>query len=189
MSEVEQGLAVPDERSAREILTDIAQRLPRYAQLAARLAQDTRLASNQRAPLSGLLGSSFPVAKFLPGVLPMIGRVHGLIGMVSTVSFALSQLEPEVAEQHLLAVGLSRAQVEADLRDTKMLAGKVAAPIAGQASELLAGPAAQQASRLVDNLRQDGVRRAGRLVGRGLRAVRQRTAQSLPPPDAEPDAE
>lgn len=145
----------PGDESIREILTGIARRLPRYAQLAARLAADTRMTAAQREPLVGVLGRGLPVIDLLPGLVPVLGRFDGLLGMFTSVTVALHQLQPEVAEEHLAAVGLSRAEIEADLQETTRLARRLAE--SGAPGALLP---------------QNGARSAGRLVGRGLRAFR-----------------
>jgi len=143
------------DESVREILVGIARRLPRYAQLVARLAADTRMSAAQRQPLVGVLGRGLPVIDLLPGLVPMLGRFDGLLGMFATVSMALHHVQPEVAEEHLAAVGLSREQVEADLQETTRLARRLAE--SGAPGALLP---------------EGGARSAGRLVGRGLRAFR-----------------
>lgn len=145
-----------NQASAREILAGIARRLPSYAQLTMRLAQDTRMSANQRAPLVGLLGRGLPVLDLVPGIVPVIGRFNGLLGMFQTISVALAQLQPDVAEEHLKAVGLTREQVESDVRATTDLARRLAA----------------LSSANLGNLTDSGARSAGRLVGKGLRAFR-----------------
>ena len=153
------------DESVREILIGIARRLPRYAQLVARLAADTRMSAMQRQPLVGVLGRGLPVIDMLPGLIPVLGRFDGLLGMFATVSVALRQLQPEVADEHLAAVGLSREQVEADLQETTRLARRLAE---GGAPGAL--------------LPQGSARSAGRLVGRGLRAFRAAQQSSQSPP-------
>lgn len=147
--------------SVRASLAGIAGRLPQYAKLTARLAADTRMSRQTRAPLSGMLGRGLPVIDMLPGLIPVVGRFNGLLGMFATITAALQQLQPEAAEEHLLAVGLTREQVEADIRETRRLAAKLAVNGASNATTLT----------------EVGARKAGRLVGKGLKAFRAYQAQ------------
>ncbi|HLI52093.1 MAG TPA: hypothetical protein VKU87_09860 [Thermomicrobiaceae bacterium] len=115
-----------EDPSARETLTGIGRRLPRYARLASSLAADTRLDAQQRRPLTGILGRGLPMIDLLPGLIPIVGRFDGLLGLFSAILYALRNMQAEDAEYHLQAVGLSREQVEADLRDTTRLAKELA---------------------------------------------------------------
>lgn len=149
--------------STREALVGIARRLPRYAQLATHLAADTRMSTAGRTPLVGLLGRGLPVIDMLPGLIPVIGRFDGLLGMFATITFALQQIQPEAAEEQLRAVGLSREQVEADIQETRRLAAQLA----------------QRSTPSAGNMPEVSARAAGRLVGRGIRAWR--VARGEPP--------
>ncbi|MDI3341757.1 MAG: hypothetical protein QJR03_14625 [Sphaerobacter sp.] len=153
--------AAEPEESIRATLAAIARRLPAYAQLAARLAADTRLASSQRTSLAGLAGRGAPLG-LLPGIGPLLVQADRLLRGVQAIHVVLQQVQPEVADEHLHAVGLSRAQVEADLRDITRITRHL-----GQVG----------ADRL-DELSVQGARAAARLVGKGLRAWRSYQART-----------
>lgn len=115
-----------EDPSARETLMSIGRRLPSYARLASSLAADTRLDAQQRRPLTGILGRGLPMIDLLPGLIPIVGRFDGLLGLFSAILYALRNMQAEDAEYHLQEVGLSREQVESDLRDTTRLAQQLA---------------------------------------------------------------
>lgn len=144
----------------REVLADIARRLPLYAQLATRLAADTRLATSQRSSLSGLTGRNLPLG-LVPGIGPLLANAERLMRSVQTINVVLHQVQPEVAEEHLAAVGLTRAQVEADLRDITRITRHLG----------------RTGVATLDTLSVQGARAAGRLVGKGLLAWRARQAR------------
>ncbi len=159
------------EQSAREALSGLAQRLPRYAELSARLVAEGRLSAGQQAPLLGGL-RGVPVAGRLIGLVPFLGQLTTLLGTLGAIRYALEQMQAEAADAHLAAVGLSRAEVEADVRQVGALVQRVKAVDAEAASELM----------------RSGARKAGRLVGRGLRAFRAAQAAREPAPPTTPAA-
>lgn len=144
------------DESIRETITDIARRLPRYAQLTARLVADGRMSARQRAPLIGAIGYGVSPIDLIPGIIPILGQLDDLLVMFGAIQYALNSMQPEAAEAHLSAVGLTREQVEADIRDTRRVAKRVAAIGAKRAASAA----------------ETGARVAGRLAGKGVRAFR-----------------
>lgn len=167
-SESSESTQDPREAGLREMLSQLMEHAPAYAQLASSLAADTRIASSQRTPLSGLFlaGTRTPAARLLPGVFPLLVTAERLIRGFNTINTVLQQAQPEVADEHLAAVGLTREQVAADMQ--------LATELTRRVTEIGATHASTAASH--------GARVAGRLVGKGLRAWR--SYQSRPKNDA-----
>jgi hypothetical protein len=152
MSETQQ----PSDESIREILNDISARLPNYGQLSARLVSEGYMSANQQSQLLGPLGpAALPLTR-LTRFIPGIGLVTRILSLVGAVRFALTQMQPETANEHLEAVGLTREQVEADFLVTKYLAKR----------------AGMVGSREVTRVAGEGARVAGKLAARGRQALR-----------------
>ncbi len=144
------------DRSTREILTGIVKRLPRYGQLATRLVADGRISARQKAPLIGGIGYGLSPIDLIPGIIPIFGQLDDLLVMLGMLRYVLTQLDPEAADGHLAAAGLTRAQLDADFNDAALVAGRLAAAGARGAGTLAIG----------------GARLAGRVAGKGWRRMR-----------------
>lgn len=151
------------DRSTREILTSIAKRLPRYGKLATRLITDGRISARQKAPLIGSIGYSLSPIDLIPGIIPVIGQLDDLLVVLGTLRYILKQLDPEAADEHLAAAGLTRAQLDADFRDSALVTGRLAAAGARGAGTLAIG----------------GARLAGRIAGSGWRMIRNQQSRRI----------
>lgn len=145
-----------NDRSTREILIGIVVRLPRYGQLVARLIADGRISARQKAPLIGSLGYGLSPIDLIPGLIPIIGQLDDLLVMLGTLRYVLQQMDPEAADRHLAAAGLTRAQLDADFRDSALVVGRLAAVGARGAGTIAIG----------------GAQLAGRVAGKGWRRIR-----------------
>ncbi|HET7034480.1 MAG TPA: hypothetical protein VFI42_02255 [Thermomicrobiaceae bacterium] len=165
-----------------ETLRDVGSRLPAYARLSQGLVAAGFLSANQQADILGPLGYG-PLAR-VARFVPLLNQLTRVLSLVGAIRFALTQLDPEVAEEHLAHVGLTRAQVEADFQATRGLAERIAASGSQQAAHAFeAGK--EQVARLAEaggpvasKALEDGARAAGKLTGKGLRAFRQWQAKS-----------
>lgn len=144
------------DRSTREILTGIVKRLSRYGQLATRLVADGRISARQKAPLIGGIGYGLSPIDLIPGIIPIFGQLDDLLVMLGMLRYVLTHLDPEAADEHLAAAGLTRAQLDADFHDAALVAGRLAAAGARGAGTLAIG----------------GARLAGRVAGKGWRRMR-----------------
>lgn len=144
-----------NDRGTREILTGIVKRLPRYGQLATRLVSDGRISARQKAPLIGGIGYSVSPIDLIPGIIPIFGQLDDLLVMLGTLRYVLKQMDPEAADKHLAAAGLTRAQLDTDFRDTALVAGRLASAGVRGAGRLMTG----------------GARLAGRVAGKGWRRM------------------
>ena len=165
-----------------DTLRDVGSRLPAYARLSQGLVAAGLLSANQQADILGPLGYG-PLAR-VARFVPLLNQLTRLLSLVGAIRFALTQLDPELAEEHLARAGLSRAQVEADFQATRGLAERIAASGSQQAAHAYE-LGKEQAARLVEasgpiasKALEDGARAAGKLTGKGLRAWRNWQAKS-----------
>jgi hypothetical protein len=143
-----------NQESALANLRDVGERLPSYAKLSMNLVSAGQMSGAQQAQILGPLGYG-PASRFTRFV-PLLNQVSRILSMVGTIRFVLTQMDVEMANAHLDAVGLSREQVERDfrmMRDLTKRAGDTGAREAGRAFE-------------------NGARIAGRLTGKGIRSFR-----------------
>jgi hypothetical protein len=157
----------PGDVGIRDTLKDIGSRVPQYAQLSQRLVAEGLMSAGQQGQLLGPLGLT-PISR-VTRFVPVLNQISRILSMIGAIRFVLTQMNPEAADLHMAAVGLSREQVEADFRVTKDLTRR--------ASEV----GAQEASRVL----HDGARIAGRLTGKGLRAFRNWQGSRTPPSDSD----
>jgi hypothetical protein len=184
------------EASLRETLKDVGSRLPNYARFSQGLVAAGLMSANGQAQLLGPLGAG-PLAQ-VSRFVPLLNQATRVLQLVGAVHFALTQLEPQVAEQHLVNAGLTRAQVEADFQATKGLASRAASSGSEQASKALevgvelgsraldvaqerVARAVEVGAPVVNEKLHQGAKRAGRLAGLGVRALRD--WQNKPPRD------
>ena len=165
-----------------DTLRDVGSRLPAYARLSQGLVAAGLLSANQQADILGPLGYG-PLAR-VARFVPLLNQLTRLLSLVGAIRFALTQLDPELAEEHLARAGLSRAQVEADFQATRGLAERIAASGSQQAAHAFevgkeqAARLAEASGPIASKALEDGARAAGKLTGKGLRAWRNWQAKS-----------
>ena len=106
----------------REEFGALVRRLPAYGRLAWALARDPKLSRVRRAAVLAAAGYVVSPIDLVPGIIPVLGQLDDLAVALVAIRFALDGLKPEVRTQRLAAVGLSPADVEADLRTTRQIA-------------------------------------------------------------------
>ncbi len=94
----------------------MARRMPAYLRLAWRLARDPLLSRARRAAVVGAAGYLASPIDLVPGVIPVLGQLDDLAVALAMIRLALSGLSPERRRFHLEAVGLTDADLSADLR-------------------------------------------------------------------------
>lgn len=146
---------IVDERTQR-ILLDIAKRLPAYLRLGTRLMRDERIPKRHKAPLAGALGYTVSPVDLIPGIIPLLGQLDDLLVLLGALRFTLNHIDPALAEEHTLACGLSRDQLDEDLRATTEIAKRV-----GRAG-----------ARGMARLARSGAKATGRLANKGYKALR-----------------
>lgn len=152
-------------RHAQQALASIAERAPQYLELSARLACDARIASRHPSLLDGIAMNA-ALFRFLPGAAGLLFAARRLLRVFTVLQTLLDEAQPEVIDAHLAAVGLTRAQVEADVQ----LLTRTVAQLTALGTE--------QAARVAT----EGARIAGRLASKGLRALRARQRREPPTP-------
>lgn len=93
----------------------VVSRVPRYLRLGWRLMKDPSVSGKGKAALGGGLAYAVSPIDPLPGIIPVIGQLDDLAILLISVRAALKSCPPEVAGEHLLAVGLSWETLERDL--------------------------------------------------------------------------
>ena len=111
------GPTPPENAPLRETLRDLADRIPAYTALSQRLAVEGRLTAGRSGQITDALGPF----TWVTGSIPGLRQVLRAAGAVDTVHVVLTQLQPDVADEHLTAVGLTRDQVEADYQIVKQV--------------------------------------------------------------------
>lgn len=141
------------EPSLREAISGISGRLPQYGKLSASLVQEGWMRAPQRSPLTSLLGTSgfSKLTRWVP-LLPQINKV---LVTISAIRFALDEMQPDKADRHLEAAGLTREQVENDFQTISTLSRRYAS----------------DGARIAGEKAHEGFRQAGRAAGKGLRAL------------------
>jgi uncharacterized membrane protein YkvA (DUF1232 family) len=146
-----------DDASIKETLGHLIRRSPRYGRLALRLLRDDRIPARQKAPLVAAVGYGISPIDLVPGFVPLLGQLDDLIVILGALRLTLEQVEPSIGNEHLLAVGLIKGDVDADLADTLRV------------SRMIVVGGARSAARAVER----GARFSFRLARSGLRTIRQ----------------
>ncbi len=115
--------SISDNDSLRSRTDDLMRRSPTYANLARKLALDSRTspipsAAKQAASSSGTQGFAgskmrSTALRFIPGATT-VTRIHMMLPMLRELSSWSRNTDPAVVDEHLRAVGLSRGQLQRD---------------------------------------------------------------------------
>lgn len=103
---------------AREV-SEIIQRLPKYAKLSWLLIRDTSLSARQRAALMGALGYSVSPVDAIPGIIPVIGQMDDLAVVLLALRYILRSLPPDRSSELLEQCDLGPDTVDRDLETIK----------------------------------------------------------------------
>jgi uncharacterized membrane protein YkvA (DUF1232 family) len=148
-----------DETSIKETLGHLIRRSPRYGRLAFRLLRDDRITARQKAPLVAAVGYGISPIDLVPGIVPLLGQLDDLIVLLGALRLTLEQVPATIGNEHLLAVGLTKGDIDADLADSL------------RASRKIVVSGARGAARAVDR----GARFSLKLARAGFRNRRQRS--------------
>jgi uncharacterized membrane protein YkvA (DUF1232 family) len=128
----------------------LAGRAPTYARLLWALASDPRVPMSRKA-LLGLAGAYIvsPI-DLVPEFLPVVGAIDDVAVMVVAVDVFLEGLDPRLVDEKLNDLGMSRAELDSDLRRVRRLVPKAVRSLAARIPEALDGVAELMAQTGVD---------------------------------------
>lgn len=140
------------EPNVREAISDISGRLGNYGKLSASLVQEGWMGAPKRSPLTDVLGVGgfYKVARWVP----LLRQVNQVMITIGAIRFALNEMQPENANRHLHAAGLTREQVEADFHTISTITQRYTTDGAKVAGEMA----------------NQGIQSASRAAGRGFKA-------------------
>jgi uncharacterized membrane protein YkvA (DUF1232 family) len=101
----------PRERAAATI-----RRMPAYLRLSWRLAREPLLGKARKAAVAAAAAYLASPIDLMPGVIPVLGQLDDLAVALAAIRFALDGLSPARRRAHLDAVGMTDADLAADLR-------------------------------------------------------------------------
>ncbi|MHB8891840.1 MAG: YkvA family protein [Candidatus Limnocylindrales bacterium] len=180
-----------DDPFPREPVAVMLRRLPAYLRLTWRLAREPLLSRARRAAIIGAAGYLASPIDLVPGVIPIVGQLDDLAVALAAIRIALSGLSPERRRLHLEAVGLTDADLTADLRTVGATTAWIlraglratarAAKVGGRAAVAGAGTAAR-GSTAVAKLAVSAARSASGAARERLarRRGKDRSAETLP---------
>lgn len=140
--------------SLRALLLPVIRRLPAYSKLAWALVRDRRVRRRYKALLVGGIGYLFSPIDAIPGLIPILGQVDDLAVTLWALRAVLRRLPPEVAAEHLKAVGLTMEQIDADLTQL------------GRSATFITASALRFGARVTGGAARSAIRLAGRLLRR-----------------------
>src|SRR5918995_7517920 len=129
----------------------LAGRAPTYGRLLWALASDPRVPASRKALLA--IAGAYIVAPIdlIPEFLPVVGAIDDVAVMVVAIDVFLEGLDPRLVDEKLLDLGMSRAELDSDLRKVRRLVPKSVRSMAARVPEALDGVA--------DLMAQTGVHR------------------------------
>ena len=109
----------------RATLKGLLRRSPRYVRLTRRLVSDGRISAIDKAPLVGAIGYGLSPIDLVPGIVPVLGQLDDMIVLLAGLRMTLDRIPPEIANEHLLSLGLIKADVDDDLANCRRAAGRI----------------------------------------------------------------
>jgi uncharacterized membrane protein YkvA (DUF1232 family) len=128
----------------------LAGRAPTYGRLLWALASDPRVPASRKALLA--IAGAYIVAPIdlIPEFLPVVGAIDDVAVMVVAIDVFLEGLDPRLVDEKLLDLGMSRAELDSDLRKVRRLVPKSVRSMAARVPEALDGVADLMAQTGVD---------------------------------------
>lgn len=117
----------------REELAPIVRRMPAYIKLITCLYREPVLNKKQKALLSAGLAYALSPIDLIPGIIPVVGQLDDIIVALGSLKRTLRSLPPEVVAGYEEQTGITVAEIEADLKAAKKVAGYLAKTTLGYA--------------------------------------------------------
>ncbi len=140
----------------RDILSSLVRHSPRYARLTRRLLADGRISAIDKAPLIGAIGYGLSPIDLVPGIVPVLGQLDDMVVLLGALRLTLDRIPPEIANEHLLTIGLIKADIDDDLTNCRRAAGRIVST----------------GVRGTMRVMRTGTRLSLRLAGAGIRTLR-----------------
>lgn len=131
-------------------LLPLAGRAPTYARLLWALAADPRVPTSRKA-LLGLAGAYIvsPI-DLIPERVPFVGAIDDIAVMVVAIDVFLEGLDPRLVDEKLADVGMSRPELDSDLRRVRRLVPSPVRSIAAKLPDAIDGVAELMAQTGLD---------------------------------------
>ncbi len=118
-------MSTATEPRLRDMLGTLVRHSPRYVRLMKRLLADERLSALDKAPLVGAIGYGISPIDLVPGIVPVFGQLDDMAVMLGAIRFTLNRIPDDVANEHLMSVGLIRADVDDDIANCRRSAKRI----------------------------------------------------------------
>ena len=100
---------------------EAVKRLPAYLKLAAGMARDPDVPRQAKAILGVGGGYAVSPIDLVPGIIPVAGQMDDLYVMLTALQQAVRMTPAQVADRHLADAGLTRDDIETDLKAVREL--------------------------------------------------------------------
>ena len=118
---MEEGTASGETSEMMQRFWEAVKRLPAYIRLAAAVARDPEVPK----PAKGILaaGGAYAVSPIdlVPGIIPVAGQLDDLYILLTAIQQSLKRTPADVADRHLAMAGISRGDIDGDLRAVRDL--------------------------------------------------------------------
>ena len=151
-------MEIRPEPRLRDTLLRLVRRSPRYARLTRRLMADSRISALDKAALAGAIGYTLSPIDLVPGIVPVLGQLDDMIVLLAAVKLTLDRIPQDVANEHLMALGLLKEDVDDDLLNCRQAATRIVIGSARGAAKVM----------------RTGARVSLRVASAGMRTVRNR---------------
>lgn len=100
---------------------EVVKRLPTYVRLVAVMVKDPEVPNAVKAILAA--GGAYAVSPIdlVPGVIPVAGQMDDLYVLLTAIQQSIKRTPTGVADRHLAEIGISRNDIESDLKAVRDL--------------------------------------------------------------------
>lgn len=115
------GAVASERKEVLQRFWEAVKRLPAYVRLVAAMAKDPDVPVTVKGILGA--GSAYVVSPvdLVPGVIPVAGQLDDLYVLLTAIQQSLKRMPEEVANRHLSEAGVSRSDIDDDLKSLRDL--------------------------------------------------------------------